>query len=253
MIPGRLRRMVRLLTVGAVAILALICIAVALVASSSVRNLALDLGFRRANDVLPGTISVGHAAWNRPSAAHVEDLLWIDGQDTLVSIEELDLSLSIGALLRRDLVLTRLFADGIRADIPAVHERVDDLTQGRRSHERHDSKRFFPRPGSLPGLPSMAVRELELHVAYLRLASDASVSELDTHMARSFPVEGEMVPCDLPVAAGIARLDWSEDIRVTKIQHGCLLSCPPSRAFKSLHPCLGSVLLSVSSRVPDAL
>lgn len=183
MIPVRLRKMLRFLTVGLVVILAVVCVAATLIASTTVRNWALDFGFRRADSALPGSISAAHASWHRLSAVHLKDLLWVDGQDTLVLIQELEISLSIGALLKRDLVLTRLFAGGIRADIAAVRERLENDTQERSSPVGESPEPFFPRLGALPGLPSMAIRELELHGSYLRLASTSSFMRLDAHAA----------------------------------------------------------------------
>ncbi|MCZ6852470.1 MAG: hypothetical protein O7G86_01010, partial [Gammaproteobacteria bacterium] len=135
-----------------------------------VRTRILDFALEKADDYLPGTLTAVSAAWPSPGTIEIDGIAWVDGPDTLAAADRLAVSVSLGALLRRDVHVNFLELTGGLADIPAISRRFDS--------QQPDAPRSgagegggFPREGALPGMLSISADRFDLHARYVNLGA----------------------------------------------------------------------------------
>ena len=158
---------------------------------SPTRGALLGWGVRIADGALPGHITVASADW--PSLGHLvlEDVLWISDSatapgDTLADLARLDLILDLDALREKDGRLESLHLDVRSVDIPAIAIATATPAEDIAAEAVTDSLSSvsgpteipYLRPGSLPGLPSSALSQIELEVARVRVTPDLTVRDL---------------------------------------------------------------------------
>jgi hypothetical protein len=190
----RLRRiLVRVLLGTLLGFVGLLVVVAAAFMFAPTRGAVLGWGVRIADEALPGQITVASADW--PSLGHLvlEDVLWISGSatapdDTLADLAGLDLVLDLGALKQKDARVESLHLDVRSVDIPAIFVITDNSTAtvdtvaealaDSLAPESGSTEIPYLRTGSLPGLPSVALSQLELEVARIRVTPDLTVRDL---------------------------------------------------------------------------
>lgn len=168
---GVLRRLFLALGGLVAGVVGLCLLIVLLLLIPTVRSAALSTGLRFASAQLPGRLSVQRATWPTPETFLFENVRWTAEGDTLLSIRRLSLSIGLRALLDRDLALHELSLDGSRLDVPGILAHLP-MTQ---TKPPATSRRSFPRAGSLPFLPSMALEQVHLHMDQIHLPDSSSV------------------------------------------------------------------------------
>ena len=138
----------------------------------SIRSKALRVGLSHANASLPGSLTVRKASWPSIGTIDLEGIEWIDGSDSLASADRVYMSVELTSFLKRDIRVESAVVEGLSADIPGITARFSQ------SHERRPEKKkgesVFPRSGSLPFLPSVAVEQIRVTAPAIRV-SDATV------------------------------------------------------------------------------
>jgi len=169
-------RILRGVLFGLGAVLALVCIVILLFLVPAVRGRLLSEALNRADARLPGTVIVQHARWPSPGTVTIEGLTWVDAGDTLLALQRLHAAVDLVALARRDLRSPEVTLHVLKADIAAIRDRLPAPSGEPARGPTPERGRGFPRVGSLPGIPSVAVDTLRLAVGWLRL-SESSILE----------------------------------------------------------------------------
>ena len=188
----RLRRiLVRVLLGALLGFVGLLVVVAVAFLFAPTRGALLGWGIRIADDALPGHLTVATADW--PSLGHlvIEDVLWISDSatapgDTLADLARLDLILDLDALKDKDARVESLHLDVRSVNIPAIAIATVPPTEDIAAEAVADSLSSasepaeipYLRPGSLPGLPSSALSQIELEVARIRVTPDLTVRDL---------------------------------------------------------------------------
>jgi hypothetical protein len=147
-----------------------------LLSLSSVRRTVLAFALPRLDASLPGSLHVGQATWPAPGSFDLIDVAWTDGPDTLLSADRIFVSLRLRPLLRRDVLADSIVVERAAVDIPAISARF----AGPKTlpPDGQPSRDGFPRAGSLPPLPSVAVEGMRVSARTLRLNGDTAITGL---------------------------------------------------------------------------
>lgn len=140
-----MRRALRIVGIGAAAVVLLAAVAVL---TPAVREAALRSAFRRAGASLPGKLEAASITWPKLDRVELRGLRWTADADTLATADRISVTVRLVSLFRRELDVERLDVEGLAVDVPA-------------------GRAAFPSgEGSEPGrpgvLPSLAVQELHL-------------------------------------------------------------------------------------------
>jgi len=191
---GRLRRiLVRVLLGALLAFIGVLVVVAAAFMFTPTRGALLGWGLRIADGALPGHLTVGSADW--PSLGHLvlADVIWVSGSaiapgDTLADLAELDLVLDLDALKQKDARVESLHLEVRSIDIPAIviataslaatEDSVAVVLADSLSPESEPTEIPYLRAGSLPGLPSAALSQIEIEVARIRVTPDLTVRDL---------------------------------------------------------------------------
>jgi hypothetical protein len=190
----RLRRiLVRVLLGALLGFVGLLIVVAAAFLFAPPRGILLGWGVRIADDALPGHLTVATADWLSLGHLTLEDVLWVSGSatapgDTLADLAKLDLNLDLEALKAKDARIESVHIDVRSVDIPAIAIAIDTDTATKHmaaeaSTDSLPSDSELPqipylRPGSLPGLPSAALSQIELEVSRIRVTPDLTVRDL---------------------------------------------------------------------------
>ena len=171
-----LRRLARILfRLGLLAGLLLLLVLVSLTLRP-LREAALRRIISSLSSSFPGQLEVDRLHWTHLSELEAEGLRWTDRGDTLAASARLHLQLDLPALLHRDLHLFDLQMDEVRADLPSLrstlssHRSSPATSDGLSAKKPGNAELFFPRSGSLPPLPSMAISHLKIDLRSVLLA-----------------------------------------------------------------------------------
>jgi len=157
-----------------VAILLLVVVALAI---PGVRESLLARGLDVANDALPGEL-VAESAWPSWHDLRLDHVVWTADGDTLAEIRHLGLGVAVTPLLRKDVVVTKLELEGVRADVPAIQRAMPPAAPDTTRAAGSSGPPPFPRPGSVPGVPSIAVERLVIGVEAVHLDSAMRIEHL---------------------------------------------------------------------------
>ncbi len=182
------RLIVRIILNGLMWLLILAALLVAgLLASGGLREKLLEMGLGGATRFLPGTVAVSHMEWSELGHLRLVDVVWDDGQtpaDTLAHVALLDLRLDVTALRARDvqvdslqLVVSQLNGPAI-AVVLQTYAAANPDTGSASAVADSTGPPAFPRPGAIPGLPSVAVSHWRVELAEAVLTADMTLSEL---------------------------------------------------------------------------
>jgi hypothetical protein len=182
---GRVRRAVRRVLRGLVVALVLVLVlAAALVTTLATVPAARESLARRGLDLaagaLPGDLHAGGVRWPAPGHLELYDVAWIDRTDTLARVDTLSLDVSLADLRRRDVRIGHVLLAGVAADVPAMQSRFAAADTAAPRPETRDTAAAgpdaaFPRAGSLPPLPSAAVRRAVIRRATVVAAPGRTV------------------------------------------------------------------------------
>ncbi len=165
-VKNGIRKTLKILAIAAAALFAIVIILLLLLLVRPVREKALDIAISRAGHSLPGEFAVSEARWPSLGTIEIDGVAWTDYTDTLAEAGELAVSIDISRLFSRDIHIHKVALRGIGADIPAITEifaySADSAGATDRSMDQESSGGGFPRAGSLPGVPSIAVDRIEV-------------------------------------------------------------------------------------------
>lgn len=170
-----------LMLVGVVLLLAVLTVVTVLVVPPSRESLARR-GLEAANGMLPGDLTLGRIDWPTLGRLSLTEIQWTVADTVLADVDSLSLDLDLAALRRRDVVVNAVELTGARFDLPAIRRHLPAPpaeTHGPTEPPADREPPIFPRPGSLPPAPSVAVRRLHIADVHLALAPD-QVVHLDT-------------------------------------------------------------------------
>ncbi|MDH3214800.1 MAG: translocation/assembly module TamB [Candidatus Krumholzibacteria bacterium] len=153
-------------------------VAAALLLLQPVRDRVLSFALSKGRASLPGSLVVGHARWQALSRIEVDDVLWIDEGDTLAVVDRFTLSIALRPLASHRLLVRECILLGLEVDVPAIRRRLRAADSGAAAPER-DVGGGFLRPGSLPGVPAVAVERLEMDAPRLRLTDERAIESID--------------------------------------------------------------------------
>ena len=172
----------RLLAAAAALLLVVMLVVVLLLLVRPVREKALDIAFTKAKRAIPGELTVSDARWPSLGILEIDGLIWVDGADTLAAVGRLRVSADLSELFSRDVHIREVAAYGISANIPAITERFgdapDDTVHVKDLEDTKESRGGFPRKGSVPGIPSIAVDRIEIEGRRILAAEGIELIEL---------------------------------------------------------------------------
>ncbi len=161
-----IRKTLKVLAAAAALLLALVVLVVLLLLLRPVREKVLDAVVSKAGQSLPGELVVTESRWPSLGALEIDGVSWTDGADTLAEAGGIIVSVDISELFSRDIHINEVSLLGIGADIPAITaifaSSADSSSTDDESGDEKRSEGNFPRTGSLPGIPSIAVDRFEI-------------------------------------------------------------------------------------------
>jgi len=161
-----IRKSLKVLAVVSASLLAVVIIVIVLLLVRPVREKILDIAVSKAQRALPGDISLSDARWPSPGILEIDGMTWIDGGDTLAAVGELRVAVDLSELLRKDVHVRELTVRGIIGDIPAIaagfSAPADSTSDDEETGDKERTGGGFPRAGSMPGIPSIAIDRIEI-------------------------------------------------------------------------------------------
>ena len=169
----------KILAVAPAVLAGILVVAAVLFALRPAREGVLSAALPMVQRALPGALTVGTATWPNPGTIHFENVVWIDGPDTLAAVDTLHVSVRLRALVRRDVHVEELTLSGARVDIPAIA----GLFSGGEPREKKDTGdngggSAFPRNGALPGFPSIAADRVAIDAQRIRVTETFDLHEV---------------------------------------------------------------------------
>ncbi len=183
------RILVRTLQVLALLVSVVLLLVVGILSLSPGRRALLGIGIDQAGRLLTGELTLQRADWPRLGRLELDGLVWADGAETLLSVDSLRVDCDLGDLFRKDVTVRLIQVDGVRAHLPLIqsHLPAPSAAGEVRSPDAQDSggagadsargiqPAGFPRMGSVPPVPSLAVDRLVLRSAKVILESGETV------------------------------------------------------------------------------
>lgn len=167
------RRLVRGVGRGLLLLAALIFVVAASLLLAPVRGRLLGAVLARVDASLPGDLAWERAAWPGFGRLELDGLRWTVDGDTLLEADGLRLEVALRPLLARDVEVRELALRGLRVDVPALQDALPASAPA----DTAAAPASFPRSGSLPGLPSLAVARARLDVARVDLGEGRVVRD----------------------------------------------------------------------------
>ena len=164
--PRWLKRAAKAVGALAAGVAVVVLLAVVLLLLPFVRSHVMREALSHADKALPGNITAAGASWPSIDTIDLRDINWTDGFDSLLSAERVRVSVELVSLVKRDIRVESAFVEGLSADIPAIASRFS--TKEKTTAEREKGSSVFPRPGSLPGVPSVAIERMRVTAPFVR-------------------------------------------------------------------------------------
>ncbi|RLA51041.1 MAG: hypothetical protein DRQ65_08345, partial [Gammaproteobacteria bacterium] len=173
-VKNGIRKTLKILGAVAGLLLTVVLIVVLLLLVRPVREKVLDTVMSRAKRALPGELAISGTHWPSIGTLEIDGVTWTDGADTLAEAERLRVSIDISELFSKDIHVNEVTLHGIGADIPAIMEifasSVDSAGAADKPADEDKSGSGFPRTGSLPGIPSIAIDRIEIEGRHILAA-----------------------------------------------------------------------------------
>ena len=243
--PDR-RHLLRRAGIGLLGALGLFVVLLSLLLLAPVReNLARRL-LPVLSDRLPGTITVGDFRWPTPGTLDLADVLWIDGPDTLVAADTVAVGVRLRGLLAGDLAASAITVRARRVDVDAITRR---FPPGTAKPEAGGDGGGFPREGSLPGIPSVAIASADLEVSHLRISPDLDFRNVavraDGDLRRGFAPQVRVTSAEAvsdSLDLELQRAAFSVDLAARTADGGLTLRVGPWIVYADLAPLDGGGL-----------
>jgi len=164
---------------------ALVLLIAVIFSMPATRGLILNKGLAIAGNYLPGELSWTEANWTGIGELKFENVQWKSsaeqGSIVLADITLLELEVDISAIRQKDIRLHRLDLNLGFADVPAIMKVLElplspDSSQTKSTELEPPAS--FPRPGSVPGLPSLALEMGMFSAAKIVLPDGSEISNL---------------------------------------------------------------------------
>jgi hypothetical protein len=242
------QRSLRILGVTALAVLGVAIVVLGLFMLPPVRNAVLAQVVEKAKAHLPGEFAVTHASWPSVGAIGLRGVLWTANGDTLVAADTLIVEMSVTSFFRRDLHAHRIIATGVSFDLPAL--RSSFPSSPKPANPSPKKERRFPRPGALPGVPSMSAETIILRVHRARFTPQWTLVESELEGGCDLSAENgpklvltRLVACTLERKLEVQMTPFHFDGRA-ETMNGDVTARLDS---------LGTLVLHVASLPPDSL
>ena len=151
----------------------LLVLAVLLFQSTGIREFILQKALSTVSNTVPGTIE-GDVRWPRTNQLVLNEASWVDEGDSLAAARRISVEWNWRSLLNRDVVLNQCVLQQVHVNLPSVSTRfasaADTTTQ-----QATVSEPFFPRPGSIEGLPSAAIEAFVLEDIHVVLPDSSEI------------------------------------------------------------------------------
>ncbi len=168
-------RAIRWVGIGLLCVLGLAALPVALIQIPAVRAVLLDYALPRVTERLPGRLVVEKASWPGTGDFEFAGVRWEAGGGKVASTDTLAISLHLWPLIWGDIKAEYLLAHGLWVDVPAMRALFEaDSTAALQVKERG-----FPRPGVVPGLPSVSIDSLSIRASSIAMGGGGDVSGLE--------------------------------------------------------------------------
>jgi len=177
-----LRRTLRLLLRAGLAVVVLAVAAVLLLLLAPVRGRLLPAVLTRVDAALPGSLAWERAAWPALGRLELDGVLWTVDADTLLHAPALRLEVELRPLLSRDVVVRDAEVRILRADIAGIRTALAPVAPAD-AEKSAGASGGFPRPGALPGVPSVALLWARLDVARVDLDAGSRIDGALLHAA----------------------------------------------------------------------
>ncbi|MCP4293299.1 MAG: hypothetical protein GY780_15855 [bacterium] len=177
------------------------------------RSGLLNVAVGQVHRFLPGEFSVQKVSWTNPGYLEIHDLLWVVSPekslpgltqgDTLAMISHLRIEVDLGALRQHDLVVREILLDAGPVDVPSIVQLFPPSETVETDPDTLQGKSFL-NPGSIPGIPSIAVSQLD--VSFSDLQVDSTMSVVHGHLLGQIEMRPAFVP-EVSLSESSARVE----------------------------------------------
>jgi hypothetical protein len=164
-----LRRAMKYAGIVAAGLFAVLLVLLLLLFIRPVRESILGAAFPRLKSILPGDITVKDASWTSLGSLEFSHVIWFNESELLLSADRIAFSVDLFGLIKKNVKLHYVTVTGITADIPRItscFSKEDSLPP---ESDKQAAGRGFPREGSLPGFPSIAVNRMFVSAKSIRV------------------------------------------------------------------------------------
>jgi len=156
--------------------LTIVLVLVLLLLFPPIRSMTLREVLSRTKASLPGSLTVQKASWPSIGTIDLEGIEWTDGADSLASAGRVCVSVELTSFLKRDIRVESVLIEGLLADIPAITARFPH-SDGPRP-EKEEKRSVFPRSGSLPFFPSVAVERIRVTAPAILVSNATTMNDV---------------------------------------------------------------------------
>ena len=171
----RWHRLGRALIVLAGSLFGLVLVVLILFILPPVRDRLLGIVLERSRSALPGELEIESARWPRPGRLELRELLWTNEGDTLADLDHVLLEVDLGALIRKDVIAHSIDASGRLVDVAAMQSAFESDDPDTILVPPDTTAAGFPRPGSLPGIPSIEIGQAHLEVSRVAISDSVAI------------------------------------------------------------------------------
>lgn len=173
--PGVGKRILKVVGVALLCLAALVVALMVLLQLSPVRKAILLYALPRASRYIPGELTAAEVAWPQLGTLKFMGVSYMDDDVNVLSADTLIASVRIWPLMSKDMKARQIVAHGLSVDVPALRNlfRADTAAVSMRREPAG-----FPRPGVVPGLPSVAIEQISIRAPSIRVSEDAGVADL---------------------------------------------------------------------------
>lgn len=172
---GIRKRVLKVLGIAVLCLAALVVTLIVLLQLSPVREAILTYALPKASRYVRGELAAAEAAWPQLGTLEFKGVSYTVDQATVLSADTLSASMRLWPLISKDIKVSQVVAHGLRVDVPALRDLFGADTTAAPPREEPAG---FPRPGVIPGLPSVAVEYISIRAPSIRVSGNAGVDDL---------------------------------------------------------------------------
>jgi hypothetical protein len=192
--PAFATRIVKWVGIGLLALAGLVAVLILLLMMAPVRSAILGYAIPRLATRLPGELAVSEATWPGLGTVELSGIKWANNDTTAFSADTVSVSVRVLPLLRRDIKAGQVIAHGVFADVPRLKTLLSHFRafaeQKKEESETggEEGRPGFPRQGSVPGFPSVAVDSISVTAPLLLIAPDSRIEKVVFNGGSDFSV-----------------------------------------------------------------